>query len=58
MLRPYPKSRADVRTVLLPDFLASALCQLRTEAGDPDPRALVFRERVGRPLRRSNLRRD
>ncbi|WP_307849052.1 site-specific integrase [Micromonospora sp. U56] len=35
----------------------SALRRLRTDAGDPDPRTLVFRDRVGRPLRRSNFRR-
>ncbi|MFJ5668175.1 tyrosine-type recombinase/integrase [Micromonospora chalcea] len=57
LLRPYPKTRAGVRTVPLPDFLVSALRQLLTEASDPDPRALVFRDRVGRPLRRSNFRR-
>ncbi|MEU0157133.1 tyrosine-type recombinase/integrase [Micromonospora fulviviridis] len=55
LLRPYPKSRAGVRTVPLPDFLTSALRDLLTEAGDP--RTLVFRDRVGRPLRRSNFRR-
>jgi integrase len=57
LLRPYPKSRAGVRIVPLPSFLVSALRQLRTETGDPDPRTLVFRDRVGRPLRRSNFRR-
>ncbi|MGK5441831.1 tyrosine-type recombinase/integrase [Micromonospora sp. URMC 105] len=57
LLRPYPKSRAGVRTVPLPGFLVSALRRLRTHAGDPDPRTLVFRDRVGRPLRRSNFRR-
>ncbi|PWU48891.1 site-specific integrase [Micromonospora globispora] len=57
LLRPYPKSRAGVRTVPLPGFLVSALRRLRTDAGDPDPRTLVFRDRVGRPLRRSNFRR-
>lgn len=31
--------------------------QLRAEVGDPDPGTLVFRDRVGRPLRRSNFRR-
>ncbi|MEH1098231.1 tyrosine-type recombinase/integrase [Micromonospora sp. CPCC 205561] len=45
------------RTVPLPGFLLSALRQLHAEAGDPDPRTLVFRDRVGRPLRRSNFRR-
>ncbi|WP_446217935.1 tyrosine-type recombinase/integrase [Micromonospora sp. IBHARD004] len=57
LLRPYPKSRAGVRTVPLPSFLVSALRQLRTETSDQDPRTLVFRDRVGRPLRRSNFRR-
>jgi integrase len=41
----------------VPDFLATALRQLPGEVGDPDPRTLVFRDRVGRPLRRSNFRR-
>jgi integrase len=31
--------------------------ELHRAAGDPDPRTLVFRDRVGRPLRRSNFRR-
>jgi integrase len=57
LLRPYPKSRAGVRTVPLPGFLTSALRQLLAEAGNPDPRTLVFRDRIGRPLRRSNFRR-
>ncbi|WP_174535057.1 tyrosine-type recombinase/integrase [Micromonospora chalcea] len=57
VLRPYPKSRAGVRTVPLPSFLLAALRELHTAADDPDPRALVFRDRVGRPLRRSNFRR-
>ncbi|MFG3603745.1 tyrosine-type recombinase/integrase [Micromonospora chersina] len=57
LLRPYPKSRAGVRTVPLPGFLASALRQLLADAGEPDPRTLVFRDRIGRPLRRSNFRR-
>ncbi|MEW2376786.1 tyrosine-type recombinase/integrase [Micromonospora sp. NPDC047812] len=57
VLRPYPKSRAGVRSVPLPGFLLSALRQLQAEAGDPDPRTLIFRDRVGRPLRRSNFRR-
>ncbi|MEH1055991.1 tyrosine-type recombinase/integrase [Micromonospora sp. CPCC 206171] len=56
-LRPYPKSRAGVRTVPLPDILLAALRELRAAAEDPDPRTLVFRDRVGRPLRRSNFRR-
>jgi integrase len=57
-IRRYPKTRAGVRTVPLPAFLASALRELRTASGDDlDPRTLVFRDRVGRPLRRSNFRR-
>ncbi|MCO1595550.1 site-specific integrase [Micromonospora sp. RHAY321] len=57
VLRPYPKSRAGVRTVPLPGFLLAALRELYAAAGNPDPRTLVFRDRVGRPLRRSNFRR-
>ncbi|TDB85698.1 site-specific integrase, partial [Micromonospora fluostatini] len=57
VLRPYPKSRAGVRTVPLPGFLLAALRDLLAAADDPDPRTLVFRDRVGRPLRRSNFRR-
>ncbi|WP_233513890.1 tyrosine-type recombinase/integrase [Micromonospora craterilacus] len=57
VLRPYPKSRAGVRTVPLPGFLVDALRQLHAAADNPDPRTLVFRDRVGRPLRRSNFRR-
>ncbi|WDZ86366.1 tyrosine-type recombinase/integrase [Micromonospora cathayae] len=57
VLRPYPKSRAGVRTIPLPGFLLAALRQLRADSGDPDPGTLVFRDRVGRPLRRSNFRR-
>ena len=30
---------------------------MHTAADNPDPRTLVFRDRVGRPLRRSNFRR-
>jgi hypothetical protein len=43
--------------VPLPDFLRWELRRLSAEAGEPSPRALVFRDRVGRPLRRSNFRR-
>ncbi|MER5456725.1 site-specific integrase [Micromonospora sp. NPDC002389] len=57
VLRPYPKSRAGVRTVPLPGFLVDALRQLHAAADNLDPRTLVFRDRVGRPLRRSNFRR-
>ncbi|MGN9802872.1 tyrosine-type recombinase/integrase [Micromonospora sp. L32] len=57
VLRPYPKSRAGVRTVPLPGFLLAVLRELHAAADDPAPRALVFRDRAGRPLRRSNFRR-
>ncbi|MFI7646690.1 hypothetical protein ACIBTZ_11500 [Micromonospora sp. NPDC049460] len=57
LFHPYPKSRAGVRTVPLPGFLLAALRQLRTEAGDLDPRTLVVRDRIGCPLRRSIFRR-
>ncbi|WP_234038834.1 tyrosine-type recombinase/integrase [Micromonospora coerulea] len=57
VLRPYPKSRAGVRIVPLPGFLLAALRELHASSETPDPRTLVFRDRVGRPLRRSNFRR-
>nr|WP_245714728.1 site-specific integrase [Micromonospora inyonensis] len=56
MLRTYPKSRAGLRTVPLPGFLADALRQ-RRGATDPDGRALIFADRDGGPQRRSNFRR-
>ncbi|MFI7577414.1 tyrosine-type recombinase/integrase [Micromonospora sp. NPDC049497] len=57
VLRPYPKSRAGVRTVPLPGFLLAALRELHAADDEPEPHTLVFRDRVGRPLRRSNFRR-
>lgn len=58
VIRPYPKTRAGVRTVPLPAFLVAALRELQAAGGtDLDPRSLVFRDGVGRPLRRSNFRR-
>jgi integrase len=56
VLRPYPKTRAGVRTVPMPVFLVDALRQRRGD-GDPDRRALVFADRDGGALRRSNFRR-
>ncbi|MGC1213662.1 MAG: tyrosine-type recombinase/integrase [Micromonospora sp.] len=56
LLRPYPKTRAGVRTVPLPAFLLAQLrALLPSDDVTPDPRSLVFRDRVGRPLRRSNF---
>jgi integrase len=57
-IRPYPKTRAGVRTVPMPAFLVDAL---RSHQGrldpDPEPTALVFGDRLSGPLRRSNFRR-
>ncbi|MEO3747056.1 tyrosine-type recombinase/integrase [Plantactinospora sp. B5E13] len=56
VVRPYPKTRAGVRTVPMPAFLVAELRQRRGDT-EPDPRALVFADRDGGPLRRSNFRR-
>jgi integrase len=50
VIRPYPKSRAGVRTVPMPAFLVDELRKLTTDR-------LVFTNRAGEPLRRSNFRR-
>ncbi|MEH1123721.1 tyrosine-type recombinase/integrase [Micromonospora sp. CPCC 206061] len=50
VIRPYPKSRAGVRTVPMPTFLVDELRKLKTDK-------LVFTNRAGQPLRRSNFRR-
>ena len=60
-LRPYPKSRAGVRTIPLPDFLRRQLTahrELTLGDTEPDPRWLVFPTRNGTPQRRSNFRRQ
>jgi integrase len=60
-LRPYPKSRAGVRMIPLPDFLLSQLTAHRELAlgnTEPDPRWLVFLTRNGTPQRRSNFHRQ
>ncbi len=60
-LRPYPKSRASVRTIPLPDFLLRQLTahrELILGDTEPDPRWLVFPTRNGTPQRRSNFRRQ
>jgi integrase len=57
-LRPYTKTRAGIRTVPLPAFLAEALRAERARLGErPAPEALVFPSRAGTPLRRSHFRR-
>jgi hypothetical protein len=58
-LRAYPKSRAGVRTIPLPDFLLPLLNvhrELTVGDTEPDPRWLVFPTRNGTPQRRSNVR--
>ncbi|MFJ8831471.1 tyrosine-type recombinase/integrase [Micromonospora aurantiaca] len=56
VLRAYPKTRAGVRAVPMPQFLVDEL-RRRRGAGSPDGRALVFADRDGGPQRRSNFRR-
>jgi len=58
LLRPFPKTRAGRRSVPMPAFLVTALRRHRERLGDePADRDLVFRSRLGGPLRRSNFRR-
>jgi integrase len=60
-VRPYPKSRAGVRTIPIPAFLVRELeahSELTVGDTSPDPGALVFPTRNGTPLRRSNFRRQ
>jgi integrase len=60
-VRPYPKSRAGIRTIPIPDFLARELeahRELTVGDGRPAPGSLVFSTRNGTPLRRSNFRRQ
>jgi len=60
-MRPYPKSRAGIRSIPLPEFLVRELAAHRElTVGDvePDPAALVFPTHNGTPQRRSNFRRQ
>lgn len=60
-VRSYPKSRAGVRTIPIPDFLVRELeahKELTVGSTTPDPGSLVFPTRTGTPLRRSNFRRQ
>jgi integrase len=58
-IRPYTKTRAGIRTVPMPEFLATALTVHRDRQGDAKPAAdaLVFASRLHTPQRRSNFRR-
>jgi integrase len=58
-LRPYPKTKAGVRTAPLPSFLLALLrAHLKRWDGPPEPTELVFPNRYGQPMRRSNFRRE
>ncbi|RZU51528.1 site-specific recombinase XerD [Krasilnikovia cinnamomea] len=58
-MRPYPKTKAGVRTVPLPGFLMAALTAHRGRLTDePEPGDLVFPNRFGLPMLRSNFRRE
>jgi integrase len=56
-MKPYPKSRAGRRVVPVPKAALQALRELNGRLGQPDGRQLVFVDREGGPLRRSNFRR-
>jgi integrase len=59
VIRPYPKTRAGIRSVPMAPFLVA---ELRARLGrldvEPDFRDLVFGARTGSALRRSNFRRQ
>ncbi|MEV0126901.1 site-specific integrase [Dactylosporangium sp. NPDC050688] len=58
-IKPYPKSRAGVRSIPLPAFLVTELQQLRAVLdAPPRPTALLFTSRSGQPLLRSTFRRQ
>lgn len=60
-VRPYPKSRAGVRTIPLPPFVLrefEAHRELTVGDVEPDPAWLVFPTRTGTPQRHSNFRRQ
>ncbi|MEV0570645.1 tyrosine-type recombinase/integrase [Dactylosporangium sp. NPDC050588] len=58
-IKPYPKSRAGVRSIPLPAFLVEELTQLRKSLdAPPRPTALLFTSRSGQPLLRSTFRRQ
>jgi integrase len=50
-----PKSRAGLRTVVLPAMVVPHLAEHLAEYVDPDPNALVFAGPKGAPIRRSNF---
>jgi integrase len=58
-LRPYPKTKAGVRTTPLPGFLKVELCaHLGRLAEQPAPTDLAFPTRNGTPMLRGNFRRE
>lgn len=50
-----PKSRASVRTVVIPEFVAEALADHLQAYAEAGPEALVFTSVTGRPIRRTGL---
>jgi integrase len=58
-IKPYPKSRAGVRTIPMPAFLVAELSARRAALNPaPKPSALIFTSRSGEPLLRSTFRRQ
>ncbi|WP_433793057.1 tyrosine-type recombinase/integrase [Actinoplanes sp. CA-252034] len=58
-LRPYPKTKAGVRTAPLPSFLKSELCAHLGRFREPPALTdLVFPTRHGTPILRGNFRRE
>jgi len=57
-IKPFPKSKAGVRTIPIPRFLADELQALRSAKGEVDSTSLVFATRTGLPPLRSTFRRE
>jgi integrase len=57
-IKPFPKSRAGVRSVPMPRFLRHELETLRSLKRNPDPASLVFATRTGLPPLRATFRRE
>ena len=57
-IRPYPKSRAGLRTVPVPGFLLAELRRLYEENDRPGAAELLFTGRTGRPPLRATFRRQ
>jgi integrase len=58
LVKPFPKSKAGLRTVPMPSFLAAELRRLQEAKDGPDGAELVFTTRSGQPPLRGTFRRE